>query len=289
VIGRWKLPDVPGHDVARPNPWAAATVTFGIVALTFGIMKINDWGWNSRGVGVSLAIAALLLGLFCAHCLRSRNPFIDPALFRLRPFTGATLVMAPFMAAFGAMLLSVALWMQQGWGWSALKTGVALAPGPFLVPVTSFLVAGRLIARFGVATVVAIGLTFFAGGLVWWALIPGLEPNMAAIMFGMVFTGIGVGLTLPTLIGAGSSSLPPSLFATGSGVINMIRQTAMAVGVAMFVAIVGTVHSSLERLAAYERGWWIMVGLTALGFIPLLLLIRPKQAAVFVTAPAPAE
>jgi EmrB/QacA subfamily drug resistance transporter len=289
VMGRWKLPDVPGHDVARPDPWAAATVTFGIVALTFGITRINDWGWNSRGVGISLAIAVLLLGLFCAHCLRSRNPFIDPALFRIRAFTGAALVIAPFMAAFGAMLLSVALWMQVGWGWSALKTGVAIAPGPFLVPVTSFLLAGRLIARFGVATVVAIGLTFFAGGLVWWALIPGLEPNLPVIMFGMVFTGIGVGLTVPTLFGAGTSSLPPSLFATGSGVINMIRQTAMAIGVAMFVAIVGTVHSPLERLAAYERGWWIMAGLTALGFIPMLLLIRPKPAAVAVVAPVPAE
>jgi hypothetical protein len=68
----------------------------------------------------------------------------------------------------------------------------------------------------------------------------------------------------------------------------MIRQTAMAIGVAMFVAIVGTVHSPLERLAAYERGWWIMAGLTALGLIPMLLLIRPKPAAV-VAAPSPAE
>jgi hypothetical protein len=49
------------------------------------------------------------------------------------------------------------------------------------------------------------------------------------------------------------------------------------------------VHSPLERLAAYERGWWIMVGLTMLGFIPMLLLIRPKPAAVAVVAQAPAE
>jgi EmrB/QacA subfamily drug resistance transporter len=288
AMGRWKLPDVPGHDVPKPDPWAAALVTFGIAALTFGITKIDDWGWNSWGVGGSLAIAALLLGLFCVHCLRSRNPFVAPGLFRIRPFTGAVLVMAPFMAAFGAMLLSIALWMQLGWGWSALKTGVAIAPGPFLVPVTSFLVTGRLIARFGVAAVVAIGLSFFAGGLVWWALVPGLEPNLPVIMIGMVFAGIGVGLTTPTLFGAGTSSLPPSLFATGSGVINMIRQTAMAIGVAMFVAIVGKVHSPLERLAAYQRGWWIMAALTALGLVPMLLLIRPKPAAVM-GVPSPAE
>jgi hypothetical protein len=139
-----------------------------------------------------------------------------------------------------------------------------------------------------VAAVVAIGLSFFAGGLVWWALVPGLEPNLPVIMIGMVFAGIGVGLTTPTLFGAGTSSLPPSLFATGSGVINMIRQTAMAIGVAMFVAIVGKVHSPLERLAAYQRGWWIMAALTALGLVPMLLLIRPKPAAVM-GVPSPAE
>ena len=70
--------------------------------------------------------------------------------------------MAPYSMAFGAMLLSVALWEQTAWGWSALKTGLAIAPGPLLVPVTSLLVAGRLIARFGAAPVVAAGISCFA-------------------------------------------------------------------------------------------------------------------------------
>jgi hypothetical protein len=80
------------------------------------------------------------------------------------------------------------------------------------------------------------------------------------------------------LLGAGTSSLPPSSFATGSGVLNMIRQTGLALGVAMLVAIVGAPHSPLERLAAFERAWWIMAGLTMLSLVPLLLLIKPKPA-----------
>ena len=48
--------------------------------------------------------------------------------------------------AFGAMLLSVVLWEQDVWGWSALRTGLAIAPGPLMVPLFAFLVAGRLIA-----------------------------------------------------------------------------------------------------------------------------------------------
>ena len=189
AIGYWKLPEVPGHDVRRADAWGATLVTFGIGVLTYGIMKTGDWGWMSRGTGSMLALAALLLGLFVIDCLRSENPFIDPALFTIRPFTGATLTMAPYSMAFGAGLLSIALWTQQGWGWSALKAGVAIAPGPFLVPVTSLLLAGRLIARFGVAVVVTLGVTAFMG-LVWFPVMPGLEPSMPTAVIGMGFLGL---------------------------------------------------------------------------------------------------
>ncbi len=50
-------------------------------------------------------------------------------------------------------------------GWSALKTGLAIAPGPLLVPFTSLLFAGRLIARFGAAAVVSVGIMSFAPAL----------------------------------------------------------------------------------------------------------------------------
>ena len=141
-----------------PHLWAAALITAGIATLTFGIVKLNDWGWNAPAVALSFAAAAAMLALFVAHCLRSDNPFIDPALFRIRDFTRATLTMAPFSTAFGGFLLSLVLWEEGVWHWPAMKIGLAIAPGPFMVPVTSLLLAGRLIARFGAATVVAAGL-----------------------------------------------------------------------------------------------------------------------------------
>src|ERR1700761_3787270 len=50
IVGAWKLPAVPGHAVARPSPTAAALVTAGVAALTFAIIKGNDWGWTSPGI-----------------------------------------------------------------------------------------------------------------------------------------------------------------------------------------------------------------------------------------------
>jgi len=274
LIGWRKLPEVPGHDAPRPSFWAAFLVTCGIGVLTLAIVKANDWGWGSAWTMFAFAAAAVFLALFTHHCLRSANPFVDPALFKVRPFTGASLVMAPYSAAFGAMILSIALWQQNVWGWSALKAGLAIAPGPLMVPVTSLLFAGRLIARFGAGVVTTAGIFFFVAGLLVWLTTAGAEPSMTAAIGGIALTGIGVGLTFPTLMGVSAASLPPSSFATGSGVINMIRQAAMAVGVAILVAVVGTPSSLNERIAAFHRGWWIIAGITLLGLIPTYLFIR---------------
>jgi EmrB/QacA subfamily drug resistance transporter len=277
LVGWWKLPEVPGHEAPRPHPFDALLVTGGIGALTFAIVKVNDWGWRSPGIGITFIAAIVLLAWFVSRCLRSDSPFVDPALFRIRQFTGAALVMAPYSAAFGAMLLSVALWGQTAWGWSALKTGLAIAPGPLLVPITSLLFSGKLIARFGAAAVVTAGICFFVAGLSYWASVIRLEPNAALVIMGMIPTGIGVGLTFPTLMGVAASGLRSSSFATGSGVINMIRQAALAIGVAIFVAIVGSPATPVERVAAFHRGWWIMAPIAALGLIPTFFLIRPGR------------
>jgi EmrB/QacA subfamily drug resistance transporter len=279
LIGWWKLPDVPGHDVSRPDAWGAALVTAGVGALTFALVKVNDWGWSSPGIGISFAAAAIFLTIFVIHCIRARNPLVEPELFRIRNFVGAALVVAPFSVAFGAMLLSIVLWEQGTWGWSALKTGLAIAPGPLLVPTVSLLVAGRLIKRFGQASVITAGLLSFAAGGAWWALAASLEPNYASVIFGMMLIGVGVGLALPTLMGTATGSLPTSSFATGSGVINMIRQTGLAVGVAVLVAIVGAPGSQAERLIAFQHAWWAMAGIVALGLIPTLLLVSRRRLA----------
>ncbi len=139
--------------------------------------------------------------------------------------------------------------------------------------------AGRLIARFGAAAVIIAGILCFTGGGIWWALAASTEPSYVTVVGGMMLIGVGVGLTLPTLMGIASSSLPPSSFATGGGVVNMIRQTGMAIGVAILVAIVGVPTTLAERVAAFQTAWWAMAAITAVGLIPALFVLRSRRAA----------
>src|SRR3954454_10630416 len=122
VVGWRRLPEVPGHPTPRPDAVGALLVTAGVGALTLGLVKGGAWGWGAGATVAVLASALAALAVFAARCLRHPNPLVDPALFRVRAFTGASVVALVFSVAFGAMLLSVVLWEQEVWGWSALRT-----------------------------------------------------------------------------------------------------------------------------------------------------------------------
>jgi hypothetical protein len=290
VVGWRLLPHVAGHPVSAPDALGALLVTGGVGALALGLVKGGSWGWGSaQTIGV-LALACVSLALFALDCARSRNPLIDRALFRLRPFTGASAVAVFFSAAFGGMLLSRVLWAQDVWHWSALTTGLSIAPGPLMVPLFSFLVAGRLSARFGAGPVIAAGSAIFAAGAVWWALAMGLRPDYVGdLLGGMLLTGIGVGLTLPTLMATGASSLPAHSFATGSAVVNMLRQIGLAIGVALLIAVIGSPASPVATLHVYQRASVLIAALAVVGGVIGLVLLASRRAPIVAAEPAAAD
>jgi EmrB/QacA subfamily drug resistance transporter len=276
LVGWRRLPEVPGHATERPDPLGVVLVTTAVGLLTFALVKGPDWGWSSPAMFELLVAAAALMVGFVLHCLHSRTPLVHPELFRSRSFTGASIIAVFFSTAFGALLLSIVLWEQEAWGWSALRTGLAISPGPLMVPLISFGVAGHLIRRYGSAAVVSAGSLCFSAGLAWWALAVTSAPDyVSGVLGGMLLSGVGVGLTLPTLMASAAASLPPHSFATGSAVINMIRQTGLALGVAILVAVLETaaVHHA-PRLAAYQYAWWLAAAISAAGIVPALGLLR---------------
>ncbi len=287
VIGWRRLPDVPGHPVKRPDALGAALLTAGVAALTLGLVEGNAWGWGSIRVLGALAGAVAMLIAFVLRTARHHNPLIDPRLFRIRAFTGSSVVALTFSVAFGAMLLSIVLWMQDVWGWSALHTGLAFAPGPLMVPVFAFLVAGRLIERFRPGPVIGLGATVYAIGIASWALRAGLHPDyLGQVLPGTLMTGAGIGLVLPTFMATGASSLPPQSFATGSAVINMMRQVGLAIGVAVLVAVLGTPTSPAGELSAFQHGWTVIAAVAVCAAVAgaVLLGARRPRAAVLASA-----
>jgi EmrB/QacA subfamily drug resistance transporter len=280
AAGMRTLPQV--RDAARsrlPDLFGAVLLTVSIAALSLGLVQANDWGWSSgRIIGAFVAAAVLLLA-FLVSSARHPSPIVELPMLRIRAFSMPTVAILLFSAAFAAMILSSTLWTQNIWGWSALKTGLGIAPGPLMVPPMAA-AAGPLGRRIGPGVVAALGGLGFAVGILWWALTVTIHPNYAAgLLPGTLLVGVGVGLVLPTLTAASATALPPQRFATGSGILNMGRQVGAVLGVAILVSILGTPRSASDALTAFRHGWWATVVISVLAAATGLLTRRPELPA----------
>jgi MFS family permease len=251
---------------------AAAALAVGIGALTLGLVRGAAWGWSSSRVVGALGATVVLGTVFVVRSARHPRPVLELGLLRVRGFAAASLAMLVFSVGFAAMLLSSVVWMQSVWGWSALRTGLAFAPGPLMVPPVAIL-AGRLAHRVGPGVLSLAGCAAFAAGSLVWVTSIGTHPAyLTAMLPGSLLTGIGVGLVLPTLTAAAATALPPHRFATGSAVVTMARQVGSTLGVALLVVVLGTPGTPAETLLAYRRGWLlvaatgVLAGLASLAF-----------------------
>jgi hypothetical protein len=104
----------------------------------------------------------------------------------------------------------------------------------------------------------------------------------------LLLTGVGTGLALPTLLATGSAALPSHSFATGSAVVNMLRQIGMAIGVAVLIAVLATPRTASDAVRAYRDGSIVIAAIAfAAGVVALALLAR-RRAPVADAPPMPA-
>ncbi|WP_406289020.1 MFS transporter [Embleya sp. NBC_00896] len=280
AFGPRLLPDpTPTDRGPLPDLLGAALLSLAIGALSLGVVQAPDWGWVSGRSSIVWAVTLVFGAGFLVRNARHPRPVVEGALLRNRTYAVSGIANTLFGIAFAGMLISATMWMQTVWGWSALRTGFGTVPGPLCVPFVAIL-AGRYAVRFGPGPLVVFGGLSFSTGLGWW--IVRLEPHADYVVDylpGAILGGVGVGLILPTLIATATGALTPDRFATGSGVITMLRQVGSALGVAVFVAAVG----APATLAGYDRSWYILGSATLLTAVAALFLPRPAR-----TAPAAA-
>ncbi|MGF0318900.1 hypothetical protein [Nocardia fluminea] len=134
AIGARSLPSPPAAGGPLPDLLGAGALIGAVGSLILVVVHGPEWGWSSTGVLAAFGVAMALGVVFAVSSARHHSPIVDPALLRVPNFVLARANSLVFQIAFAGMLLSVTLWAQNVWGWSALRTGLAIAPGPLVVP-----------------------------------------------------------------------------------------------------------------------------------------------------------
>jgi EmrB/QacA subfamily drug resistance transporter len=273
----------------RPDVLGAALLAAAVGLVAFALVKAPDYGWGSvRFLGL-LALAAGFGAVMVFRSGRHPAPVLELDLLRSRTFSGAFVASVLYYAGFSAFVLCSVEFLTGVWHYSAVRAGLAIAPGPLMVLPFARLVAPRLGRWLGGAGRVAVAgcLAGAAAQGLWLARIQLHPAYVTHLLPAQLLGGAGVGLAIPSLLGAGSASLPAARFGTGSGVLNMARQVGTVLGVAGLVAILSPVQglaavhglTAVHGLAAFRHGVvLIIVFFLAAAAVSAVLLTRSQRA-----------
>lgn len=261
---------------ALPDLLGSALLTIGISALSLVLVKAPEWGYAAPSSVLTALLSLATLGWFVRRSRRHASPVVEPALLRVPAFLWSNLTALWFSIGFAANLLTTILWMQQVWHYSALRTGLALAPGPLMVPLFAAL-GQRLTRRFPAGVIAATGCALCAVGALYLLSSVGAEPAyLTSVLPGWMIGGAGVGLAMPTMLSSATVDLPRERAATGSAIVNMARQVGSVLGVSLLVALLGHPHGFEQANAAFTRAW-AMVACASLVGVLAALKITPRR------------
>src|SRR4051812_48727355 len=253
----------------------------GLFLFVLALLRANQQGWSSPAIVAELAGAAFLIAAFVWIESRVKEPMLPLGLFRNREFTGAQVAVFSISASFFAMFLYTTLYLQQILGLSPIQAGLVYLPCTVLI----FLVSGasaQLLQKVSPGMMIAAGLALVAVGLglgliatatsSWWMLLPSL-----------VVGGVGTGLFNPASAGVALSSVPAEQSGLAAGVNDTFRQAGIAVGVALFGALIpgsaalgqGSAESFVSGL---HRALIVGAVLAAIGAVASTRLIPVRRA-----------
>lgn len=272
VAGRSRLTESSDPSTRIPSLVGVGLIAAAIGVLSYGVVESDMAGWASKQTIFVMLGGLVLLTVFVVHQNQTKAPALDMDLFRIGNFRWGNLTAFAFSLGFSAMFFGSILFLTNVWGWSILKAGFGVAPGPAFVAILAPKF-GKLAGQIGQRPLLISGGIAFALGGMYRMVMLGPEVNYLVDYFpSMLLTGLGVALCFPQLSSVIAQALPPNRIGVGGAAMQALRQFGGTFGVALTLAFLGTPANLTAALTAFDQIWLIIIasGLaTALLALPL--------------------
>ena len=239
-----------GVDVIGP-PLGAA----GVAALVFAIVAAGVRGLFAPVVLAAAAAAVVLLVAFVVRTKTHASPLFPPALAAVPTYRSGAMGTLVFGAGFAGWLVLAPTFLVEVWGYSIVEAGFAIAPAPVAMAITAG-PAGTMCAKHGYRLVITIGALISAAAVALWLIsVSETSGYVSSYLPGAILLGIGVGIGFPMLTAASMHDVPSARYAVGAAGNTTIRQVALALGISIAVAVVGTAETSTDDIGAFRASW----------------------------------
>jgi len=226
----------------------AFTVTAGLVAVTWGIVRSQAVGWGSPEILVAFGAGTVLLAAFgLVEARLARGPLVPLRLFASRSITGANLVAFGVGAALFSLWYFQSLYLQGVRGMTPLAAGLTFLPQTLAIVVGSQ-ISSRLMPRLGARPFLVAGPLLIAAGLLWLAQISVGPAIWSSVLIPGAVLTLGAGLAFPAVTVAATAGVARSESGLASGVVNTSRQVGGSLGLAGLATLAADHAAALAQV-----------------------------------------
>lgn len=217
--------------------------------LSGAIIEAGSFGWSAPGVLGAFGLASALGACFVIIERRSSAPMLPLGFFRDLTFSSATVVGLLINLTLYGMIFVFGLYLQQIRRFSPTWSGIAFLPFSVILTLSN-VVNGWLSGVLSSRWLIVVGTALGAAG--FWLLhgVAATSPY-PAMLPGLLLLPFGVGLAVPAMTAALLGTVPKTHSGVAAGVLNTVRQSGGAIGVALYGAFlaVGAVSGIQEAFA----------------------------------------
>ena len=241
IAGLWLLPESRNDQGGPIDLVSAMQSVLAIVPIVYAVKSFAHDGLTV--IAAVTLLAGLIAGwLFVRRQRTLATPLIDVELFKQPAFTWAIIATVLAIFSLSGLLYFFSQYLQLVRGYSTLQAGLTELPTS-LASIAVAVVVAAVVRRLGNGRSLGGGLILAAVGLL--VIVVGESyGEIVVICIGLLIIGIGIGLAFTVSTDAVLGSVP----ADRAGAASAISETGFELGVALGIAVLGTIQDVGYRL-----------------------------------------
>ena len=219
-------------------------LSFGLSVPVFGgfaigLGQLSSSGLSSAVAWVSLLCALAASALFFPRQMRSAEPFLNVRLLANNRFARSVLASAALYAVMMGGAAALPVYLQESLSCTAFAAGAVVLPAALLMAAVNP-IAGWLFDRMGMPRLAFAGALLLLLGNVGMC-VPAAGSSVVAAAVLAALRYVGIGLVQMPLVTWGNSAVPDADMPQATALLTSFRNVAGAMGVAVFVGVLGAV------------------------------------------------